>query len=137
MSDPVTIILLGRPVPGARAATKYRWLPKRQVDALAALKVAASEAMIDREMLDGPLCFYLTAEMPIPKSMSKRDQVRASVNEIRPTKKPDLKNLLWLAEDALTSIVYRDDCLICAHRTQKVYGAQPKLVICVQEMGYH
>lgn len=130
----VTITLLGKPVPGTRAQSKYRWLPKNQQHAMDQLKLAASDAMQGRPMLYGPLEFTMLAEMPIPLTWSKKKQEAAMDGRLWPTVAPDLKNLLWLAEDALKSVVYSDDKLICKHNNVKRYSDQPKIVVTVEEM---
>lgn len=129
----VTITLLGKPVPGTRAQSKYRWLPKNQQHAMDQLRLAASDAMQDREMLAGALLWTMVAEMPIPKTFSRKKREAAIAGTALPTTTPDLKNLLWLAEDALKSVVYSDDSLICEHHNIKRYSAQPKITITVRE----
>ena len=96
------------------------------------IKLAASEAMQGRPMLDGPLQLTMLAEMPIPTSWSQKKQYAAAIGDVWPIGKPDLKNLLWLAEDALKSVVYRDDAIVCKHHTVKRYSDQPKIVITVE-----
>src|ERR1700756_3616666 len=113
MSNSVTIVLLGKPVPGSRAQSKYRWIPKNQQHAMDQIKLAASEEMRDRPMLSGPLRLTLLAEIPIPKGFSRKKHHAAICGEVMPITSPDLKNILWLCEDALKSVVYADDSLIC------------------------
>lgn len=138
----VVITLLGRPTPGTQqkhTANGVRFIPKRQTIAMDELKHAATQAMfiggysaVMRPMLTGPLQLTLLAEMPIPQTWSKKKQAAAIAGAIWPTTKPDLKNLLWLAEDALKSVVYADDNIICKHNTIKRYSAHPKIVITVE-----
>ena len=131
--EPVTITLLGKPVPGSRARSKYRWIPKNQAQAMDQLKLAASETMQGRAMLEGPLALSMVAELPIPSSWSRKKQHAAVLCEVLPVMKPDLKNLLWLVEDALTSVVYRDDAQVVAYdRVAKRYAVQPKIVVTVR-----
>ena len=134
MTGAVTIVLLGKPVPGSRAQSKYRWIPKNQQHAMDQIKLAASDAMQDREMLAGPLAWTMLAEIPIPNSWSNKKKQQAILGELLPATTPDLKNLLWLAEDALKSVVYSDDKLICEHHNRKRYSQQPKLVITVEQI---
>jgi Holliday junction resolvase RusA-like endonuclease len=99
------------------------------------LKLAASEAMMARPMLEGPLRITMLAEMPIPKTFSKKKREAAILMEILPTVRPDLKNLLWLAEDAIKSVVYADDSIICEHRNRKIYSEKPRLVLTIERIG--
>jgi Holliday junction resolvase RusA-like endonuclease len=73
----------------------------------------------------------MCAEIPIPDSWSKKRKERAIRGEEWPVTTPDLKNILWLAEDALKMVVYKDDKLICKHNNIKRYSVQPKIVITV------
>lgn len=132
--DPVTITLLGGPVPSAQGGvskTGHRFVPKRQSEAVAFVRAAASEAMLDRVMLSGPLRIEFLAEMPIPKGFSRKLREAAIRGEIYPTKRPDLKNLAALVEDALKTVVYEDDCAVCEQHNHKRYGIQPKIVVTV------
>ena len=78
-----------------------------------------------------PVRLELTCEVAIPKSWSKKQQQRALCGEIRVTTRPDLTNMLKLAEDALKGVVWRDDSLVDEQQTKKRYSAQPKVVITV------
>ncbi len=138
MNDPVTIVLLGRPVPSnpaRRGANGFRFVPKRQTDAVAAIRLAAQDAMNGQPMFEGPVAIDFRAEIPIPKSFSKRKQFEARTGWIWPTKKPDLKNLAALAEDAMKTVVYSDDNLVCRHSSVKVFGGQPKIIITVSSLA--
>ena len=137
MTSPVTIVLLGRPVPSnpaRRGANGFRFVPKRQTDAVAAIRLAAQEAMNGQPMFDGPVSIDFRAELPIPKTFNKKKHADALLGLIWPTKKPDLKNLAALAEDAMKTVVYSDDNLVCRHSSVKVYGVQPKIVITVSSI---
>jgi Holliday junction resolvase RusA-like endonuclease len=133
VTDPVTIILMGRPVPAAQR-NQFNAIPKRQKDQIALIRLEASRQMQDREMLQGPLSLTLMAEVPIPVSGTKKWKMGALAGLEWPLRRPDLKNLLWLVEDALTSVVYADDSLVCRHSTEKRYGQQPKIVVKVEEI---
>lgn len=136
MTGPVTISLLGEPVPWARAGTRsgHHYTPTRQRNNAATLQRAAEAAMVETGYpvpLDGPLSLEVFAEIGIPASWSKRKKNAAILGNIHPTGRPDLDNIVKQIKDALTSVVYRDDALICVIRARKRYGVQPKLVITV------
>jgi Holliday junction resolvase RusA-like endonuclease len=136
-AEPVTIVLLGEPVPFARtrrALGGALFTPTTQRIAAAALRYEAQAVMQLRKLtiLDEPLRIDLSAEVKIPASWSKKKQWRAITGGLRPAKKPDLDNLYKLAADALCGIVFRDDCLIVDMHCRKVYSGQPKLVVTVQ-----
>ncbi len=137
LRDPVTIVLLGRPVPSnpaRRGANGFRFVPKKQTDAVAAIRLAAQDAMNGQPMFEGPVAIEFRAEIPVPKSFSKRKHYDAVLGLVWPTKKPDLKNLAALAEDAMKTVVYSDDNRVCRHSSVKVFGLQPKVVITVSSL---
>jgi Holliday junction resolvase RusA-like endonuclease len=82
-----------------------------------ALRADAKSAMLGLALFDCPLALELTFLMKRPGSMPKR-----TLNDTIPhTKKPDLDNLEKAVKDALTSIVWRDDCLVSAVAKRKRY----------------
>jgi Holliday junction resolvase RusA-like endonuclease len=134
MTEPVTIVLLGRPVPWAHknaARSGVRYTPAKQRANAETLATVAQQEMRGREMLTDAVTIEILAEMPIPKSWSRRKRDKALVGEIRHTKKPDGSNIQKQVEDALRGVVYRDDALIDEWHGRKVYGLQPKLVVTV------
>jgi Holliday junction resolvase RusA-like endonuclease len=137
-SDPITIILMGEPVPFARMrlsrSTGGHYIPAEQRNAMAALRIAAGDAMRQQGavLFDEPVTLDLLAEFPIPMSWSRKKRSAALLGAVRPGKRPDIDNLYKLAADALNSVVFRDDALIVEMHARKIYGGQPKLVITVQ-----
>jgi Holliday junction resolvase RusA-like endonuclease len=134
--DPITVSLLGTPVPFARMRLSRggtHYVPPEQRNAAAALRLAAAEAMHHggHAVLDEPLSLHLLAEFPVPASWSKKKRARAILGEIRPAGRPDIDNLYKLAADAMNGVVYRDDALIVECWLRKIYGVQPKLVCTV------
>ena len=134
----VTITLLGAALPYRHrsALTGHRYLPARQRDQLAALRLAASEAMDGRTMFDEPLMLDLQLDVPIPRSWSRRKQEAALQGLLLPGSRPDLTNVLKLCEDACTAIVFRDDSLVCMQQTFKRYGLQPKIMLTVRAVEH-
>lgn len=139
---PVTIAILGEPVPWAqnsnpnavREGVRYRPIPQKQKNAFAVIRFAAVQAMQEsgnQEPFDGAVKLTLLAERPIPKSFSKKKRDAAIRHEIWPKGKPDLSKYLRLCEDAIKGVVYTDDARICGHENWKWYGIQPKTVITI------
>ena len=97
-------------------------------------KVAQQEMLSNKQqMFNGPVKLELACELFIPVSWSKKKRMAAIRREILPEVKPDLSNILKLAEDAFKQIVWRDDSLVVEQHTRKYYGEQPKIVITVSE----
>jgi Holliday junction resolvase RusA-like endonuclease len=138
MTDPVTIVLLGEPVPFAHRQTKAgrRYTPSKQKNEHAALRLIAQQEMSGREPFEGALVMELLAERKIPASWSMKKKNAAILGLIRPTSKPDLDNYIKQAKDALKGVVWLDDAQVVEYkRPRKVYGKQPKLVITVSELA--
>ena len=130
--EPVTVIMLGEPVAWARAAGGRNvrlFTPTKQRNNAATLRMIAMQEMRGRQPFDCPVVGFVTAELPIPQSWSKKKQEAALRGEIWPGKKPDLSNILKQIEDALNGIVFRDDALIVRYDLLvKRYSTQPKIV---------
>ena len=61
--------------------------------------------------------------MPVPASYSKKAREACLSGETRPTKKPDVDNILKAFLDAMNGIVYLDDCQVVDLHVKKVYGS--------------
>lgn len=135
-ADPVTIVLVGEPVAWARARLGMRGIPftpKAQRNNAATLRLAAQEEMAGRAPFDCALRVHLSAEFGVPPSWSRKKQAAALCGDIRPTKRPDLSNVMKQVEDAFNGVVYRDDALIVEYgRLRKVYSTSPKLIVTVE-----
>lgn len=138
--SPLTIILLGAPVPWARAQggrTKMLFTPTKQRNYSAALRMTAQAEMRTAEITAGrpnrpftcPARLDLLAEVAIPTSWSKKKQQAALRGEIKPGSRPDLSNTIKLVEDSLNTVAFADDSLIVTICARKAYGLQPKVVI--------
>ncbi len=87
-----------------------------------------------KELLQGPVEMHLTFYMPIPKSARGAKRLAMINNVIKHSIRPDLSNMQYLIENALTGIVYLDDSQICRVCHEKRYGEEPKTVIKVFEV---
>ncbi len=65
----------------------------------------------------------------IPKSTSKKKQAAMLSKEIRPTKKPDIDNVLKAVADALNGVCYKDDSCLVKMSGEKFYSDNPGIVI--------
>ena len=62
--------------------------------------------------------------MGIPSSFSKKKKEQALDGEIRPTKKPDVDNVLKAVMDALNGVWYLDDKQVVVGSVCKEYAPQ-------------
>lgn len=77
---------------------------------------------------------YVKAYYKIPASASKKKKQAMLSGELRPTKKPDLDNVLKVVADSLNLIAYRDDAQIVETRAQKYYAEQPRVEVEILEI---
>ena len=85
---------------------------------------------------DTPVKVDVRIAVAIPKSWSKKKREKAINDEIFPTKKPDLDNVLKSIYDAMNGFAYEDDSQICMTFAERYYtGGEPFIDVKVEE--YH
>ena len=82
------------------------------------------------EMLDLRILAYYT----IPKSASQKKQEKMRNREIRPTKKPDMDNIVKVIADSLNKIAYKDDAQIVDTMVRKFYSDNPRVEILIKNL---
>ena len=75
--------------------------------------------------------FEIEAYFSVPKSASKKKRAAMLTGDIRPTKKPDMDNILKTVADALNGIAYRDDSQIVRAIVDKYYDTAPRLIVTI------
>ena len=75
----------------------------------------------------------ITAYFAIPKSTSQKKHIAMLEHKIRPTKKPDMDNIVKAIADSLNKIAYRDDSQIVDCQIRKFYGEWSRVVVTIQE----
>lgn len=98
-----------------------------------AVKAVAMQAMRGKEPIQGACEIAVTAFFPIPKSWPESKKQLAIAGKIRPTKKPDLDNILKIICDPLKGIVWRDDDQVVGDDTRKWYGTEPRVEVVIKE----
>jgi Holliday junction resolvase RusA-like endonuclease len=86
-------------------------------------------------MLQGELTIDIDAYFEIPKSASKKNKQLMNNGGIRPTKKPDLDNIMKIVCDALNKVAYADDSQIVSAIVKKFYDEMPRVEIDIREVG--
>lgn len=81
---------------------------------------------------DGPVKLQAIFYMEIPKSWSKKKQEEAKTQNILPTKKPDLDNMVKLVKDALNTIIWHDDKQVVVLKAAKFYSVKPRTEIHIE-----
>lgn len=92
----------------------------------------AKTAMRGKEPLRGPIKMSVIVYRGIPKSWTKKKKVAAMLDDIYPTTKPDIDNLLKGIMDALKGICWYDDAQVVSVYARKAYEVSPRvhLTIC-------
>ena len=83
---------------------------------------------------DVPVRMSVTAYYAIPKSGSRKRKRLMEDGAIRPTKKPDIDNVVKVYADALNGIAYHDDTQIVSLVCEKYYSDQPRVEVRIGDM---
>lgn len=75
----------------------------------------------NREKLTGELYMSINAYFQIPKSETKGRKLAMKNSVIRPTKRPDIDNIIKIIADSLNKLAYGDDSQIVAVAANKFY----------------
>ena len=82
----------------------------------------------DEQMLDMRIFAYYG----IPKSTSKKRRAMMLKGQIRPTKKPDMDNVVKAVADSLNNVAYKDDTQIVDSMVRKFYSDTPRVKVVIQ-----
>lgn len=135
MTDPVTIVIPGKPVPkqrprfNTRTRRTYTPVKTKLYEHLVGMK--ANREMAGREKLTGPLHLELLAQYTIPKSWPSAKRHAALLGEIAPSR-ADVDNIVKSVADACNNIVYRDDAQIVSITARKAYGMQEFVIATIK-----
>jgi len=83
--------------------------------------------------LEGRLKVSIIAYFEIPKSTKKSDIGEMLENNISPTKKPDIDNIVKVVLDSMNKFAFRDDTQITKLEVEKVYSLEEKIFIKIEE----
>jgi len=83
-----------------------------------------------QEALSVEIWFY----RQIQTSISKKEHLRRTTGQVRPTVKPDTDNYIKSALDALNGILWRDDAQIVDLTAHKFYSDNPRIEIKLEEI---
>ena len=86
------------------------------------IQTYAKQAMGSTSPLIGAVAAYLHIGIPIPPSYSKTRQKACIEGIERPTKKPDIDNIVKAVLDGMNGIVYLDDKQVVDLHLTKVYS---------------
>lgn len=84
---------------------------------------------------DAMLDMRIKAYYSIPKAVSKKKKAMMLDGLIRPTKKPDMDNVVKIIADSLNKIAYRDDTQIVDCQCRKFYSENPRVEVKILEIA--
>ena len=91
-------------------------------------------AMEGRAPFSGACEAVMEIRLQVPASWSKKRQAMALDGGLRPTKKPDVDNVVKAVFDALNGIVWQDDVQVVALAVSKRYASTPGVCVVVKPM---
>lgn len=101
----------------------YETLVKMEYTQACGEQIFPNDAMLDMR---------IKAYYSIPKSASKKRHAAMLSGDIRPTKKPDMDNVIKIIADSLNKIAYRDDTQIVDCQVRKFYSEKPRVEVMIQ-----
>jgi len=75
----------------------------------------------------------INAYYAIPKSTSNKKRKQMLEDKLRPTKKPDVDNVVKIIADSLNKVAYKDDTQITDLVVKKRYSQQPRVEVIISE----
>jgi Holliday junction resolvase RusA-like endonuclease len=134
VTDPITLIVDGAPVPKGRPRMTRRghvYTPDKTRAYQGMVRQLAALEMRGRPPLTVPVRVELLIELGVPTSWAECKRAAAIVGDIRPASKPDLDNLIKSALDGIAGVIVHNDNQIVELRAVKKYGVAPKSVMTV------
>lgn len=69
----------------------------------------------------------------LPKQRSKLQEAEMLSNQISPTKKPDIDNIIKIILDAMNKFAFKDDTQVTKLEVEKKYARSPKVYVKIEE----
>ena len=83
--------------------------------------------------LEGRIKVSIIAYFSIPKTTKKADINEMLENNISPTKKPDIDNIVKAILDSMNKFAFKDDNQITKLEVEKKYAEKPRMYIKIEE----
>lgn len=84
---------------------------------------------------DAMLDMRILAYYGVPKSVSKKKKALMLEGKIRPTKKPDMDNVMKVVADSLNQVAYKDDTQIVDAQCRKFYSEKPRIEVVIKQIN--
>ena len=83
--------------------------------------------------LEGRIKVSIIAYFSIPKATKKSDINEMLDNNISPTKKPDIDNIIKIVLDAMNKFAFKDDTQVTKLEVEKKYAETSKIYVKIEE----
>lgn len=83
---------------------------------------------------EGALELRISAFFRVPKSDSAKTTLKKLGGAIRPTKKPDMDNIVKIVADALNGVAFHDDAQIVDCMVRKFYSDEPRVEVIIENI---
>ena len=84
------------------------------------------------KMMEGRAKVNIVAQFAIPKTTKKKEVQDMLENNISPTKKPDIDNIVKSILDSMNNFAFKDDIQITKLEVEKVYSLEEKICIKIE-----
>ena len=121
----------GRPRATKRGKHIALYTPEKTVSYESTIALVASQAMVGRTPIEGPVVASIFIALPIPASWSKKKQAQAAADQLLPITKPDSDNVVKAIFDAINGVVWGDDTQVVDHVARKRYRARPGVSVTI------
>ena len=138
--DSVSFTVLGEPTgkgrPKFNSYTRSAYTPKKTVNYETWVKMEYCRQCNNQKFPDDAMIeMEITAYYQIAKSDSKKRKQMKLDNMIRPTKKPDMDNIVKIIADPLNGIAYHDDSQIVNCSIKKFFSDQPRVEVKIKQLS--
>jgi Holliday junction resolvase RusA-like endonuclease len=124
----------GRPRAAKRGKHITLYTPEATATYESTVALAASQAMGQAPLIDGPVDVLMRIDLPVPSSWSQRKQRDALAGTIIPNTKPDMDNVIKAVFDAMNGVVWNDDTQVADLRVRRRYSATPGVSVLVMSL---
>lgn len=87
----------------------------------------------NRQSFEGPIEIWIDAYLQIPGNLTKSEKALIKHGDVKPTKKPDIDNIVKAVLDGLNGLAYEDDRQVVVLHAAKHYGETPCVEVFIEE----
>lgn len=87
-----------------------------------------------KHYFEGYVKLTIRAYYSIANSDSKKVKEQKKANILRPSKKPDIDNVVKLIADSLNDVAYKDDTQIVEMNAMKFYSENPRVEVSIESI---